>query len=72
MEKYQCFADHYLACVHWKCHQDLSIPSSNRISNEQMKTPAADDVVSSSRPARAAAEKSQQRVLEWMIDNCDL
>ena len=49
-----------------------SIPSSNRISNEQMKTPAADDVVSSSRPARAAAEKCQQRVLEWMIDNCDL
>ena len=37
-----------------------------------METSAADDVVSSSRPARAAAEQSQQRVLEWMTDDCDL
>ena len=72
MEKYQCFADHYLACIHWKCHQDLSIPSLNRVSSEQMKTSAADDGVSSSRSARAAAEKSRQQVLEWMTDNCDL
>ena len=61
-----------LSCLYPLEVSPRSIPSSNRISSEQMKTFAADDVVSSSRPARAATEKSRQRVLEWMTDNCDL
>ena len=61
-----------LSCLYPLEVSPRSIPSLNRVSSEQMETSAADDVVSSSRSARAAAEQSRQRMLEWMTDDFDL
>ena len=73
MEEYQRFADHYLVCIHLKCHQHVYLVQSlSPVRDDSVKTSAADDVAPSSRPARAATEKSWQQVLEWMTDNGDL